>query len=57
MSGNGGSDPVWFFWGYDCALIFTFKEAGIVLQTVSELTSVTNLLMENAKQGCYSFDQ
>lgn len=49
-------DDNWFFWGYDCAFIFTFKEARIVLQTVSELTSVITSLMENAEQGCYDFD-
>lgn len=43
-------DHVWFFWGYDCAFILTFKEAGIALQTVSELTSVITSLMKNAEQ-------
>lgn len=28
----------------------------MVLQAVSELTSVTTSLMENAEQGCCSFD-
>lgn len=49
-------DHFWFFWGYDCAFIFTFKEAGIVLQAVSELTSVIASLMENAEQVCCDFD-
>ena len=49
-------DHIWFFWDYDCAFIFTFKEAGRVLQTVSNLTSVFISLMENAEQVYCDFD-
>lgn len=49
-------DHIWFFWGYDCVFIFTFKEAGIALQSVSKLTFVITSVKENAEQVYWDFE-